>query len=308
MNKEEAEQIAKSYGEFVEKKTIEFLQKEPVEKLEIIRNNLPFYSPMCKFIQDVLDHWEELKSDKFLENRWMIAENKLWYRTSFRLAYGLPKILCFSVLEVLLSNKHSPLPKKFQNEMQDKHQIKTKRFQEEFWESLSVLFDERVQQGGSQKRLGHQVESLFLATYNRYLIVIKNARKEKRRLKKTRKNDLAAKREAMEKYGIPETLIDSTFSDDRPSDVALDWAKDFVNTDLEEEYLKKLLIQKRKELKIDKTTTIIDIDFTHGTRIYGVSPNEKQKLENVRFHPLEKPQDQKYGDEPDNFLISVSIY
>jgi len=308
MDKEEAEQIAKSYGEFVEKKTLEFLLKEPVEKLEIIRDNLPFYSPMFKFIQDVLIHWEELKSDSFLEHRWMIAENKLWYRTNFRLVYGFPKILCFSVLEFLLSNKNSPLPKKFQNEMLDKHQITTKRFQAELWESLSPLLDEKVQHGGSKKKLNHQSELLFLATYNRYLIVINNARKEKRRLKKTRKTDLAAKREAMEKYGIPETLIDSTFSDDRPSDVALDWAKDFVNTDLEEEYLKKLLIQKRKELKISKTMTVIDIDFSHGTRIYGFSPNEKHKSENLTFQPLEKPLDQEFGDEPDNFLVSVSIY
>jgi len=112
----------------------------------------------------------------------------------------------------------------------------------------------------------------------------------------------------MEKYGIPETLIDSTFSDDRPSDVALDWAKDFVNTDLEEESLKKLLIQTRKELKIQKTITMIDIDFSHGTRIYGFSPNEKHKSENLTFQPLEKPLDQEFGDEPDNFLVSVSIY
>lgn len=308
MDEKEAEQIAKSFGEFVEKKTFEFLQKEPVEKLEIIRNNLPYNSPLHKYIQDVLDHWEELKSDMFLKNRWMIAENKLWYRTKFRLSYGLPKILCFSVLEVLLSKKNSPLPKKIQNEMLDKHQATTKRFQDELWGSLSILLDEKVQHGGSKKKLDHQEELLFLATYNRYLIVVKNVRKEKRRLKKTRKNDFAAKREAIEKYGIPERLIDSAFSDDRPSDVALDWAKDFVNTDLEEEYLKKLLIQKKKELKVAKTNTVIDVDFTHGTRIYGFSHTQKQKSESLRFHSLEKPPDQEYGDEPDNFLISVSIY
>ncbi len=308
MDKEEAEQIAKSYGEFVEKKTLEFLQKKPIEKLEAIRDNLPFYSPLNAFIQDTLNEWEELKSDSFLEHRWIIAENQLWYRTGFRLAHGLPKILCFSVLEILLSDKHSPLPKKFLNETQDKYQITTKRFQNELWESLRQLLDEKIKHGGSKKKLDHQAELLFLATYNRYLIVIRNARKEKRRIKKLGKNDLAAKREAMEKYRIPETLIDSTFSADRPSDVALDWAKDFVNTDLEEEYLKKLLVSKRKELKIQKTITVVDIDFSHGTRIYGVSANEKYKFDYLKFSPLEKPLDQEYGDEPDNFLVSVSIY
>ena len=243
----------------------------------------------------------------FFEHRWMIAENHLWYRSKFRLAYGIPKILCFSVLEVLLSEKISPFPKKFQNEMLDKHQITTKRFQAELSGSLSQLLDEKVQHGGSKKKLGYETELLFLATYNRYLVVIKNARKEKRRLKKTGKNDIAAKRGAMEKYQIPETLIASTFSDDRPSDVALDWAKDFVNTDLEEEYLRKLLIQKRKEIGIQKTVTVIDIDFSQGTRIYGFSPDTKHKSENLTFQPLEKPLDQEFGDEPDNFLVSVSI-
>jgi hypothetical protein len=307
MDKEEAEQIAKTYGEFVEKKTLEFLLKEPLEKLEIIRDNLLFYSPISALVQDVLEHWEELKGDSFYDHRWMVAENKLWYRTKYRLAYGVPKVLCFSVLEVLLSEKNSPLPKKFRSEMLDKHQVTTKKFQNEFWEILSQLFDEKVRHGGSKGQLDHQAELVFRATYNRYLFVIRNARKEKKRLKKTKKTDLAAKREAMEKYGIPEDLIDSTFSDDRPSDVALYWAKEFVNTDLEDSSLRNLLNQEGKKPNIDKTITMIDIDFSHGTRIYGVTRDQKEKIENLKFHPLQKPKDQEFGDEPDNFLVSINV-
>jgi hypothetical protein len=77
MDEKETEQKAKAFADFVEKKINEFLQKEASEQL-IIRDSLPYNSPLKGFIVDILNNWEELTNDKFLKHRWVISENKLW--------------------------------------------------------------------------------------------------------------------------------------------------------------------------------------------------------------------------------------
>jgi hypothetical protein len=219
-----------------------------------------------------------------------------------------PKFLYLSVLEALLSDELSPLPTKFKNEIQRKHKLNAKKIQEESSKIQNRISIVKVQHGGSEKTLNRQEELLFLATYNRYLFVIKNARKEKRRLKKLKRADFAES-EVITKYNIPENLKNSTFSDNLPSDVALDWAKDFIKTDLDEATLKRLLTKIRNKQKVKEPFIIIDADFTHGTRIYAVRPDDKQRLEKISYLPLEKPPDQKLGlHDPDSFLVSVSIY
>lgn len=308
MDKKESEEVAKLFADFVEEKFNEFLQKEAAQQFEIIRDNLPYNSPLKAFIVDVINNWEELKKDEFLKNRWMISENHQWQRMRFTFARLFPKFLYLSVLESLISSNSKLLPTKFKEETRDKHGLTAKIFQEETSKILNTFSLEKVKHGGSKKKLDHQEELIFLATYNRYLIVIKNARNEKRLLKKLKGAEVA-EREAITKYDIPVRLINSTFSDDRASDVALDWSKDFIQTDMDEEYLKKLLIQIRKKQKIQKIFTIIDVDFTHGTRIYAVRVNDKQRIEKLRFTPLEKPFHQKsWGSDPDSFLVSVDIY
>jgi hypothetical protein len=101
-----------------------------------------------------------------------------------------------------------------------------------FTNLFSFLIRDTISQGGSEG-FWNQANSLyFISWYNRFQIVIKNARKEL----ESQKDTLDARRKILEKYEIPQEYEDITFSkkDFKPSELALDWALKLIGCDVKD--------------------------------------------------------------------------
>ncbi len=104
--------------------------------------------------------------------------------------------------------------------------------QDAFLKLFKFLIREPIKQGGS-KGFWNEANSLyFISWYNRFQIVIKNARKELDEHKDTPD----VRRKILEKYEIPQEYEDATFSkeDFKISALALDWALGLVGCDVED--------------------------------------------------------------------------
>jgi len=303
MDKEQAEKNAKFLVGSIEAGLENFLQKNPIEKLETIQRKFIRGRNILHFlVNDLIKDLQSYDDRNDSPDKWQYMDGRLWIDISaFHTTY-FENFLYFNAIQAFFVNSpYNPINEKYRNELRKKYKLTPKKFQQALFETLRGLFLEKVKHGGSKSELDEQKQLHFLALYNRYQIIIKKARAEKKRLKKLKKNDATAKREALAKYEIPESLIASAFSDDAPSDVALDWAIETLQINSSPEYLKTLLIKIRK--KWSKRGFIVDADFSIGRRVYSVHPrNNERHIAKLRYTPLEKSNETIAGD-PDDLLI-----
>jgi hypothetical protein len=125
-----------------------------------------------------------------------------------------------------------------------------------FTELFGVLSREEVTSGGDRKLFWNTPNRLyFLSIYNRFQIVIKNARKDFIAQKRNGKRESVAKREIIEKYLIPDDYSKLTFSDDTPANLAMDWAKKVMDFTQDSSSIKRdVLTKARKEAKEQNST------------------------------------------------------
>jgi len=303
MDKEQAERNAKFLAECVEAELVNFLQKNPIEKLETIQQEFIRGKNTLHFlVSDLIKDLQKYDSRNDSPDKWQDMDGRIWVDISeFQTAY-FDFFLYFNAIQAFFVNSpYNPINEEYRIELREKYKLTRKKFQLALFETLKGLFLEEVKRGGSKSELDEKKRLQFLALYNRYQIVIKNARAEKKRLKRLKKTDINAKREALAKYEIPESLIASAFSDDAASETALDWAKETLKLNSSPEYLRTLLIKIRKQYR--RYGFVVDVDYSIGRRVYSVHPrNNKKHLEKLRYTPLEKPNEIVVND-PDNLLI-----
>jgi hypothetical protein len=121
-----------------------------------------------------------------------------------------------------------------------------------FTELFNFLLREKITSGGDRVLFWNTPNRLyFLSIYNRYQIVIKNARKDLEIQLKSGKRESAAKREIIAKYLIPDGYSDLTFNeDDSPANLAMDWAKKAMHITQESSSIRRdVLPEARQEAK-----------------------------------------------------------
>ena len=320
MEKEAAEKFAKSIVKGYEQELVRVLMKNPIQVVEDLQKKLSKHkkSDLQLIIQDLLVDLKALDKRKqefkdvivpgeeisYYELHNILFENTLWRNVSSFQTSFIEYFITYNLLQTYLVSSEV-ISSKYQKELLKKFNVTPKKLKDlilGFLENKAFLA--RIKQGGSEKSLDEKQRLEFLALYNRYFIVIKNARKEYRRLKRQKKSEIKAKLEALEKYEIPQELLLSAFSSDSPGEVALDWAKDSLKTELSRDYLKNLLNKIRKEHK--RWGFIIHVDFRVGRRIYALNIANKSKAELLRYTPIDESVENK-TDMSEGFLVSMSI-
>jgi hypothetical protein len=78
---------------------------------------------------------------------------------------------------------------KYRDEKRKKYGLTPKKFQLALFETLKSLFLEEIKHGGSKDFWNDNNKLEFLALYNRFLIIIKNSRRDIKPLIKKRKSE-----------------------------------------------------------------------------------------------------------------------
>jgi hypothetical protein len=301
--KQRAESIAKQLARSYEREIQKILEKTPMKQLEEIQvflrrgNHKQLLLLAQDLLQKLKDFDEQMIIRKFKESdfepgisyydfQWFMYEDNISDHIKTFQQFYLSDFLTYSFFQAYLNYDLN-----FRNQLLKKHNLTPKKLKDLLLQFLSNSVSVTVKRGGKKDKTDDSKILQFFALYNRYLIVIQNARKERKTLqRKFKKSEINAKREVMEKYEIPEDLILSVFSDsDTPSEIALDLAKDFSKIDLSREYLKVLLPKIRKDLKKRCGNSIlIDVDFSIGIKYFGFNARDKQKASLLRFTPLDK--------------------
>jgi len=337
MNEEEAREFEKSLLASISQQIRRVIELEAIQQVESIQNDLertgrlhkinqrverkklPVAKQMSRAIKDnpldtlvsLLDRLNQdlTNGSKKAGNEadyWRLVETQVMNGLSYQIQRSFHHYLNYCLVHGLLSNQmNQVLSAKYREELREAFDLQTSgKLKKTLMLLLDPLFYDEIKHGGSVGEFDYQKRLQFLALYNRYLIVIKNARAQKKQLKRQKKTDIVAKREAMAKCDIPEALIISTFSD-AASEVALDWAIESVGTLAGRDYLKRLLIDIRKEHRV--RDIVVDCDFSFGQRIYSVNPRKNQKQrEKLRYTPLEKSFPIVAGG-PDDIIVEFRI-
>lgn len=309
MDKEKAEHHANFLANNYKQQLQTVLQKTPVETLEDLLKTVTYMNDSSQLVGLVTELLEDLK--KFDENadepnKWQLFEGRMWLEINHFQQVIIQHFFTYNILQALFASNFTPLDTEYKKKLLQKHKLTPKKLKDLLLRFLGdKSFLGNVKHGGSKSELDSQKKLRFLAYYNRYLIVIKNARKEKNRLhRKEKKSETAAKRESLKKYEIPQRLSNSTFSSDAPSEVALDWALETLEIKVTREYAKKLLNEIRKSDVRDGT--LVDIDYRIGVRIYRFNPDNKQKAELLRYVPPSQTHYEEI-DDPRSFLVEMQF-
>lgn len=321
MDKDAAEKRAKLLANILENELKEFLQKNPIEKMEAIKEKLIFNDTALRpVIDDLLDGLKKYDSEYTynsnldMPKKWQPLEENIWFDLEYFHNAFFQDFLYFSVLQIFLSSSYETLNEEYRKELRSKHNLTPGKLQKALMNTLKDLFLEKVPHGGSEGFWDENRKLEFLALYNRFLIVIKNARRDKRALVNNlrKKRDIyaesKAREEIMTKYEVPEKLESSLYSDQTPKEIALDWAISEMNVNnFNRDYLDKTILRDARNHWKDKGSIIIDISFETGREIYGVHPKDKAKQNKLRFTPLNKPNFQTIPD-PNSFLVEATFY
>lgn len=328
MNKEQAEINAKFLVESIESELKNFLQKNPIKKLETIQQKfIRGRNPLHSLVSDLIEDLERYDAREDSPHKWQEIEGRIWLDIrDFQNSY-FENFLYFSTVQAFFSSPLSPIDEKYRNEKRKKYGLTPKKFQLALFETLKSLFLEEIKHGGSKGFWNDNNKLEFLALYNRFLIIIKNSRRDIKPLIKKGKSEISAKREVLAKYKIPENLIKSAFSSyDAPQEVALDWAKEEMKLNFKEEYLKDILTAARKIWRsraiglISQQTLkehpkiqliLIDINFEMGCRYYAVSSINKNDMEKLKYGTVAKKLNGKMerviGEKWDDFLVCMTV-
>lgn len=282
-----------------------FLQMNPMEKLEAIKQT---FMKRCKnsqlnsLLDDTINNLKIYDSCNDSLDKWQ-ASNELILGgiKKFEEVY-FEHFLHFITLRVIFTSPYSPIDKKDRNEFKDKYELNPIQINQEFSKIFNNWFPKEKKQGG-RKRLWNDREMLkFLAVYNRFLIVINNARDDIK-LKGKGEREIIAERRILLKYEIPATLHEETFLDTtRPHDLALQWAGQEMKVE-KEGYLADILEEARKVWrskrkffsgingtteKLEKRLDLIDINFQVGCRYYAVDKVDRKKTCKLKYVSVAK--------------------
>ncbi|HEY0428417.1 MAG TPA: hypothetical protein VGC76_11605 [Pyrinomonadaceae bacterium] len=283
-----------------------FLQKLPIEKIETIKGRIGFEQNLLyPLIIELIEDLKKSDSNSDLPDKWQAFDEKICVEIDYFLQTTFQDFIYFIVLQTLLDSKNTPLNEKYRKQLLSKYSLTPKKVRQAILDTLEkTAFREEIKRGGKKGFWNEFNKLQFLSLYNRFLIVIKNARKDLKLLIKKGKSELSSKREILIKYNIPETLIKSAFSlYDAPKETALDWVKQKLKLKFKDEYLRDILTEARKiwlsrsrGLISQKTLNenpkiqliLIDINFHFGVRYYAVTSIDKVKMRKLKYNSLAK--------------------
>lgn len=189
------------------------LERNPIEILEEIQTNISRGNnpPLLLIVEDLLQDFRKVDEKFTDEDKWKNFEGMLWREINHFQQTTFQYFFAYNILQSFLVSRFTPLDEKYRKKLLKKHNLTPKKTKDLLLKFVGdTFFLGKIKHGGSRTEFDEQKKLQFLGYYNRYLIVIKNARKEKTLLqRKQKKSELTAKREALAKYEIPERLIDS---------------------------------------------------------------------------------------------------
>lgn len=156
-----------------------------------------------------------------------------------------------------------------------------------------LLLDENVTHGGS-KGFWDAIKRLqFLAHYNRFFFVIKNALDDHKKLMKIQQSHIKIWEQIKEKYGIPDEYIQDFTIPQSPADRALEWAKRELKTNDSNEHLRNRVLRlARKEFKktarYKNSNVIVGIILDENNKIicsHTIDPTDKKQTQRLHFLP-----------------------
>lgn len=274
------------------------LKKDPIAQLEDVRLAAGPKNPLIPMIDELIQEFR--RYDKVSEGRWHNFEGKLtlelfhFFRSSFQ------SFLYMSLLYVYFDSPESPIGRRSKNALRRKHSLTPAKFQKAVLEVLHNTAFEPVKKGGSEGYWSDIRKIRFLAYYNRFMLVIGNARRDKRTVMRVLRRQKAAEPEAqaraqvLAKYEIPPNLELSLFSDDPPREVALDWAiAEMEIEDPKREYLEKVLKGARKKWKSANENRsdviLIDVMAHPGLHKFGVKKTNEALMAGLKYTSVINP-------------------
>lgn len=156
-----------------------------------------------------------------------------------------------------------------------------------------LLIDERVRHGGSKGFWDEIKRVQFLAHYNRFFFVIKNALGDYKKLTKLKQTPNKIWEQIKEKYGIPEDYIQDFSIPQSPADRALEWAKRELKTNDSNEHLRNRVLRQariefKKSVRNKNSEVIVSITFNESKEVissYTIDPADKRLTQRLRFPP-----------------------
>ncbi|CAN5551335.1 hypothetical protein BH10ACI1_BH10ACI1_18910 [soil metagenome] len=261
--------------------------KEQLEKLQSdLENILESQNPLRLLFEKISSELiVELDQSAYKKEHWNTIQENFWSAFDYHFQLTFQHYFRYSLLFCLLSDSHSNVfDRKYLRDSKKEFGLETNgKLQKALMKTLDRCFFDEVKRGGKKGTLDDGKKLLLLALYNRFSIIIKNARNDFKKLKKTEKakREIQIKRDIMKKYKIPEIHIESLFSIDSAGDTALSWAKQKLETNLSFEYLNDFLTEARKKWK--SRGLIIGCKNKPGKVFYTIDPSDEQKKKSLKF-------------------------
>lgn len=197
---------------------------------------LETYSNLIKI--DIENMSDEEKKDYFknLDINLKAYFNEIYQDIIFNLPYFL------FANHIFLNNSYSPLTYEAIEIIRRESDLDTpKKRKDAFIEFFSRFIYEKVTDGGSQTNWNKWTRMYFLSLYEKFSIVIDNARNSINSLKKQKVAIMDIKREVMDKYDLPEDLwLQVLKKSNRKDKLARKWASDQMHKDIKKELLEKM--------------------------------------------------------------------
>jgi len=327
MDSDYLEKQPKFISEILENYLRFFFQKSPIKKLEEIKNGISYHqNSTYQILHELIENLNVFDPPSDKSDRLQVFDEIICREIDYFLQTNFQDFIYFIVLQTLFVSKSTPLNKEYIENLLRKHNMTLKKLQLSLLDTFGErVFRERVKKGGSKGFWDNNKKLQLLAFYNRFLIVIKNSRRDLRLLVKSGKLELTAKKEVLDKYNIPQLLINSAFSSyDAPKEVALNWAMQEMKVEFKEEYLKDILTSARKIWQVESSgllspktieqfpkakLLLIDISFQLGCRYYAVLSTNQSKKDKLKYTSPAKEITAKPNSEvlENEFFVSWSF-
>ena len=264
--------IAKNLGGKLEKELNHFLNLSWVEQLEKAEEffrsscNAGDYeksqkiSLMFKELADSYKQMLENSNEEYKEfSQFVHCQNLYAYLDKqFKcLIYKLPYYFLFT--HIICDKTYSQISYETKVELREICGLQNaKDRRDAFTDLFSFLIRDKISKGGSEGFWNEDNSLYFISWYNRFQIVIKNARKDLEKQKDT----ADVRQKILEKYEIPNEYIDTTFSKKHfsPSELALAWSIKLIGCDVKDSTKAlKTAREKAGKLKTNNSKKLISV-------------------------------------------------
>ena len=127
MDEEAAEKCAKFLANFFENELKEFLQKNPIEKVEAIKKKLVYSNnPLYPMLGDLIDNLKKFESQYVYNSNldmpqiWESMEQRIWFEINSFHQIFLQDFIYFSVIQILFNSSSQTLNDEYRKKIRAK--------------------------------------------------------------------------------------------------------------------------------------------------------------------------------------------